>query len=115
MGLISMSERDVKRIQTGEYVEIYEFTDRPIEVRWQGHVLPYRTFDKDQRVSITVVVENKRLGHALALVKAKQDLKPATRILTNSEKVGCVKQFRRTFGPDFHAKDIEPATLALRE
>jgi hypothetical protein len=33
---------------TGEYVEIYEFADRPIEVRWQGHVLPYRIFDKDQ-------------------------------------------------------------------
>ena len=32
---------------------------------------------KNQRVSIAAVVENKRLGHALALVKAKQDLKEA--------------------------------------
>src|ERR1700733_13569266 len=32
---------------TGEYVEICEFTDRPIEVRGQRHFLPYRVFDKE--------------------------------------------------------------------
>jgi hypothetical protein len=34
-------------------------------------VLPYRVFDKDQRVNETAIVENKRLGHALAFVKAQ--------------------------------------------
>ena len=58
----------------GQYVELYDFTDRPLEVRWMGHSLPYRVFSKDQRVSHTAIVENKRLGHALALVKAQQDL-----------------------------------------
>ena len=32
---------------TGEFVESYEFTDRPIDVRWQRHFLPYRVFDKE--------------------------------------------------------------------
>ena len=57
-------------------------------MRSNGRVLPYRVFDKDQRVSPAAVVENKRLGHALALVKAQQDLRLATKIMTNSEKTG---------------------------
>ena len=39
-----------------------------------GHLLPYRVFSKDQRVSHTSIVENKRLGHALVKVKAQQAL-----------------------------------------
>ena len=57
----------------GQYVEVYDFTDRPLEVRWKGHSLPYRVFSKDQRVSHTAIVENKRLSHALATVKALQE------------------------------------------
>ncbi len=59
----------------GQYVELYDFPDRPLEVRWKGVSLPYRVFEKDRRVSHAAVVENKRLGHALALVKLQQDLK----------------------------------------
>ena len=70
----------------GKYVELYDFPDGPLEVRWKGHSLPYRVFSKDQRVSHTAIVENKRLGHALALVKAQQDLKHETKVMTNSEK-----------------------------
>ena len=25
----------------GQYVEVYDFADRPLEVRWKGHSLPY--------------------------------------------------------------------------
>jgi hypothetical protein len=59
----------------GEYVDLYDFADGRLEVRWKGQVLPYRIFDKDQRVSHTSIVENKRPGHALAISKAQQDLK----------------------------------------
>jgi hypothetical protein len=38
-------------------------------------------FSKDQRVNHTAIVENKRLGHTLALVKAQQDLRLTTRIM----------------------------------
>jgi hypothetical protein len=57
-----------------------------LEVRWKGLLLPYRVFSKDQRVSHTAIVENKRLGHALALVKAQQDLSHTTRVMTNRRK-----------------------------
>ena len=78
----------------GQYVELYAFADRPLEVRWKGLLLPYRIFSKDQRVSHTAIVENKRLGHALALVKAQQELKHATKVMTNSEKTGYWKRTR---------------------
>ena len=68
----------------GQYVEIYDFADRPLEVRWKGQLLPYRIFSKDQRVSHTAIVENKRLRHALATVKAQQDIKRLPEIMTNS-------------------------------
>jgi hypothetical protein len=41
----------------GQYVDVYDFADRPLEVRWKGHSLPYRVFSKDQRMSHTAVVE----------------------------------------------------------
>ena len=90
----------------GEYVELYDFFDRPLEVRWKGVLLPYRVFSKDQRVSHTAVVENKRLSHALTIVKAQQDLKRETKVMTNSEKTGYKKNPRAIYGPDFVEKRI---------
>ena len=88
----------------GALRRMYDFPDRPLEVRWKQHVLPYRVFSKDQRVSHTAIVENKRLGHALALVKAQQDLKLETKVMTNSEKTGYKKDPRAIYGPDFVEK-----------
>ena len=59
-----------------------------MEVRWKGIALPFCVFNKEQRVTHTAVVENTRLGHALAIVKAQQDLKEEAKVLTNSEKTG---------------------------
>ena len=92
----------------GQYVDIYDFADRPLEVRWKGHSLPYRVFSKDQRVSHTAIVENKRLRHALATVKAQQDTKRLPQILTNSAKNGYKKNPRSVYGPDYKEK-IAPA------
>ena len=45
-------------------------------MRWQGLSLPFKAFDKDQRVSHAAIVENKRLGEVLAFIKRQQDLRP---------------------------------------
>ena len=50
-----------------------QFPDDQLDVRWRGPSLPYVVFGKEQRVSQAGVVENKRLGAALALIKAQQD------------------------------------------
>ncbi len=76
----------------GKYVELYHFADGRLEVRSKGIVLPYRVFDKDQRVSPAAVVENKRLGHALSRIKAQQDTRLAPAVQTNSEKNGYRKK-----------------------
>jgi len=80
----------------GQYVEIYHFADGEVDVRWKGRSLPYAVFDKEQRVSQAEVVENKRLGAALALVKARQDApQPSPRVKSASEAGGYVKTVRK--------------------
>ncbi len=77
-----------------------------MEVRAKGLLLPYHVFSKDQRVSHTAIVENKRLGHALAVIKAQQDTYFTPKVNTNSQKGGYQKRRRNVYGPDY----IEPAT-----
>src|ERR1700674_5876566 len=60
----------------GKMVEIYDFPDGRLEVRWKGRSLPYSAFDKLQRVSHAPIVENKRLGEILAGIKENQDRQP---------------------------------------
>src|SRR3954471_6154494 len=61
----------------GQEVEIYDFPDGRLEIRWKGLPLAYSVFDKLQRVSHAAIVENKRLGEVLAWIKERQDAQPA--------------------------------------
>jgi hypothetical protein len=76
---------------SGKYVDILAFADGRLEVCWQGLSLPLRVFDKDQRVNHAAIVENKRLGEALASIKRQQDLRSPPRVKTNSERGGYQK------------------------
>jgi hypothetical protein len=53
----------------GKMVDVYDFPDGRLEVRWKGRSLPYSAFDRLQRVSHAAIVENKRLGEILAWIK----------------------------------------------
>ena len=87
--LIIVERNAVTERAAEQYVDIYDFADGRLDVRWKGVSLPYTVFDKDQRVSHAAIVENKRLGAALAFIKAQRDAEvPAPRIKTNSEAVG---------------------------
>jgi len=113
---IILERSEISEKLAGQYVEIYDFIDQPLEVRWKGHLLPYRVFSKDQRVSHTAVAENKRLGHALAMVKAQQDIKHVPKVMTNSAKGGYKKNPRRLYGPDYKPKiAAAPAMSAAPE
>ncbi len=86
---IMLARNEVSEGAVGQHVDIYDFADHRMEVRWKGVSLPYVVFDKDQRVSHTAIVENKRLGAALAFIKAQRDLAvPSPRVKTNSEAGG---------------------------
>jgi hypothetical protein len=98
----------------GKYVHVYDFPDGRLEVRSKGLLLPYRVFSKDQRVSHTAIVENKRLGHALALIKAQQDRHFEAKVKTNSEKGQYQKRGRQIYGHDYVPK-ISAKSAAMAE
>ncbi|GAM01848.1 ISNCY family transposase [Sphingomonas parapaucimobilis] len=65
-------------------VHVCEFPDGRIEVRHGEVVLPYRVYDKMQRVNQAEIVENKRLGAALAMAQALQSANPHHRQRNNN-------------------------------
>ncbi len=94
-------------------MDVYDFPDGRLEVRSKGLLLPYRVFSKDQRVSHTAIVENKRLGHTLALIKTQQDVHFEAKVKTNSEKDGYQKRGRQIYGPDYIPKiPVKAAIIA---
>ena len=48
------------------------YPDGRFTVQFEGTPLPFRVFDKIQTVTPAAIVENKRLGAALAMVKEHQ-------------------------------------------
>jgi len=56
----------------GQRVTVVDYPDGRLAVRYKGADLPYRTFDKLRHVKETAVVENKRLGPLLELIKQSQ-------------------------------------------
>lgn len=97
----------------GKYVDLYEFPDGRLEVRSQDRLLPYRVFSKDQRVSHTAVVENKRLSHALTIIKAQQDRKLEPKIQTNSQKIGYKKNPRQLYGEKYKPKSAPAPAVEM--
>ena len=85
---IILDETDVTRGLVGNYVETYAYADGRLDVRWKGHSLPYRVFDKDQRVTHAAITANKRLGDVLAYIRERQDQRASLKVKTNSEKLG---------------------------
>jgi hypothetical protein len=67
-------------------------------VRWKGLTLPYRVFDKDQRVAHAAIMENKRLGEVLAYVKERQDRERPPKVKTSSERRGYQRTGRKPPG-----------------
>lgn len=89
-----LEETAVTRGLVGRYVETYALADGRLDVRWKGHSLPYRVFDKDQRVTHAAIIENKRLGELLTYIKERQDQEEKPVVKSNSEKNGYVRRAR---------------------
>ncbi len=70
---IMLEETEVTRGLVGRYVETYAMPTAAWTYVGEGHSLPYRVFDKDQRVTHAAITENKRLGDVLAYIKERQD------------------------------------------
>ncbi len=70
--------------QTKEYAgcmcQIFEWADGRLVLRSGGVDLPYRFFDKDQRVTQAAIVENKRLAAALEFIRERQNERDRERL-----------------------------------
>jgi len=53
-------------------VDVVNYPDGRFAIQFEGTPLPFRVFDKIQTVAAGAIVDNKRLGAALALVKEQQ-------------------------------------------
>ena len=49
-----------------------DYPDGRLSIRYRGVELAYRTFDKLRQVSPAAIVENKRLGAVLAMIRDEQ-------------------------------------------
>jgi len=53
-------------------VDVVNYPDGRFAVQFKGTSVPFRAFDKIQTVAAGAIVENKRLGAALAMLKEQQ-------------------------------------------
>jgi hypothetical protein len=67
-----LEPNEVTRPLARKRVTVYDYPDGRLAIRHEGRDLPYRTFDKLQKVHQAAIVENKRLGAALAYVAERQ-------------------------------------------
>ena len=56
----------------GKRVTVVDYPDGRLSIRYRGVDLAYRTFDKIRQVDQGAIVENKRLGAALAFIRDEQ-------------------------------------------
>ncbi|QFI70751.1 ISNCY family transposase [Sinorhizobium alkalisoli] len=109
---IMLEETEVTRGLAGRYVETYAYADGHLDVRWKGHSLSYRVFDKDQRVTHAAITENKRLSDVLAYIKDRQDQQTKPAVKTNSERIGYKPRGRKPGRRTDFTND--PAVIARR-
>jgi hypothetical protein len=70
--LFILEPNEITRSLACKRVMILDYPDGRFAIRHNGVDLPYRTFDKRPQVNQAAIVENKRLGPALAYIAEKQ-------------------------------------------
>jgi len=56
----------------GKRVTVVDYPDGRLSIRYKGVELAYRTFDRLRQVPQAAIIENKRLGAALAFIREQQ-------------------------------------------
>src|SRR3546814_16105906 len=81
--MFSLEPNDVSKKLARKRVTVCEYPDGRLEVQHEGHVLPYRQFDKMRQVNQPAIVENRHLDEALMLARQMQAIMPHHRKRTN--------------------------------
>ena len=70
--LFLLEPNEVTRSLVRQRVVVCDYPDGRLAIKHKGRELPYRVFDKRQRVNQAAIVENKRLGPVLAYIAERQ-------------------------------------------
>ena len=71
--LYLIEDNELSRTAIGKYIEVWHYPDGRKELRLNGVVLPYSTYDRLQEIDQGAIVDNKRLGRTLEFIKLVQD------------------------------------------
>ncbi|HCI6731925.1 TPA: helix-turn-helix domain containing protein [Klebsiella variicola subsp. variicola] len=71
--LYLIEDNELSRRAIGKYTEVWHYPDGHKELRLNGAVLPYSTYDRLQEIDQGAIVDNKRLGRTLEFIKLVQD------------------------------------------
>lgn len=77
--LYLIEDSNASRKAISRYIDVWHYPDGLKEIRLNGGVLPYSIYDRLSEVDQGAIVDNKRLGRTLELVKLVQDKRDNTR------------------------------------
>jgi len=77
--LYLIEDNEENRRFQGKYIDVWQYPDGTIELRANGTSLPFITYDRLGELDQGAIVDNKRLGRALEMIKLVQDKRDNTR------------------------------------
>ncbi|HFT4393926.1 TPA: ISNCY family transposase, partial [Klebsiella quasipneumoniae] len=77
--LYLLEDNEENRRFQGKYIDVWQYPDGTIELRANGTSLPFITYDRLGELDQGAIVDNKRLGRALEMIKLVQDKRDNTR------------------------------------
>lgn len=71
--LYLIEDNELSRRAIGKYIDVWHYPVGRKELRLNGDVLPYSTYDRLQEIDQGTIVDNKRLGRKLEFIKLVQE------------------------------------------
>lgn len=106
--LYLIEDNEYSRRAIGKYIDVWHYPDGHKELRLNGVLLPYSTYDRLSEVDPVAIVDNKRLGHVLDVarqVQRKRDNNRSQSLPCSGDEPSC----RR------HAPSINKSQRSLNE
>ena len=106
--LYLIEDNEYSRRAIGKYIDVWHYPDGHKELRLNGVLLPYSTYDRLSEVDPVAIVDNKRLGHVLDVARQVQRKRDNNR----SQSLPCSgdEPYRRR-----HAPSINKSQRSLNE
>ena len=111
--LYLLDDTPENRALAGHYIDVYQYPDGTVEPRAGDCVLPCSVFDQLQEVDEAEIVDNKRLGHTLQVIRQLQSKRDTRRSQSLPSSDGTRRKRARAPGAkfvrDIDANDLEQA------